>query len=97
MHVIKKKTLKEFWEHHPNSEQPLKAWYREAARARWGSWTEIKALHRSASVLKNNRVVFNINGNQYRLIIKFSFKYQIAYVRFIGTHADYDRIDADTV
>ena len=90
-------TLRAFWELHPDAEQPLKAWYEEASNASWTQPADIKAQYRSASVLKNRRVVFNIKGNDYRLIVAIAYKLQIVYVKFVGTHAAYDSVDAETV
>ena len=81
----------------PISEQPLKAWYEEATLASWTQPADIKAQYRSASVLKNRRMVFNIKGNDYRLIVAIAYKLQIVYVKFIGTHEEYDAVDAETV
>ena len=94
MRVIAKKTLREFWEKHADCEQQLTAWFRETSVAQWASPNEIKAAHPSASFLQDNRVVFNIKGNNYRLIVRISYEYQMVWVRFIGTHAEYDKIDA---
>ncbi|MFM9878789.1 MAG: type II toxin-antitoxin system HigB family toxin [Burkholderiaceae bacterium] len=97
MRVIAVSTLRAFWERHTDAEQPLKAWYEEATSARWSQPTDIKAQYRSASVLKNRRVVFNIKGNDYRLIVAIAYKLQIVYVKFVGTHKEYDAVDAETV
>lgn len=97
MRVIAVSTLRAFWEHFPDAEQPLKAWYEEATSATWTQPTDIKAQYRSASVLKNRRVVFNIKGNDYRLIVAVAYKLQIVYVKFVGTHKEYDAVDAETV
>lgn len=97
MRVIAVSTLRQFWEIHPPSEQPLKAWFDEATQAMWAQPADIKAQYRSASVLKNRRVVFNIKGNDYRLIVAIAYKLGIVYIKFIGTHAEYDKIDAETV
>lgn len=75
----------------------MEAWHQEAARADWSTPSEVKAQFRSASVLQNNRVVFHIAGNQYRLIVKINYPYRIVYIRFIGTHADYEAVDASTI
>ncbi|MFM7567107.1 MAG: type II toxin-antitoxin system HigB family toxin, partial [Betaproteobacteria bacterium] len=80
MRVIAVSTLRAFWERYPDAEQPLKAWYEEAKNATWTQRAEIKAQYRSASVLKNRRVVFNIKGNDYRLIVAIAYKLQIVYV-----------------
>ena len=97
MRVIAVSTLQDFWELHPDAEQPLKAWCQEATNASWTQPAEIKEQYRSASVLKNRRVVFNIKGNDYRLIVAIAYKLQIVYVKFVGTHKEYDAVDAETV
>jgi mRNA interferase HigB len=95
--VIAKKTLKEFWERHNDCEQQLKSWYDETIDMKWSSTRDIKALYPSASFLNDNRVVFNIKGNSYRLVVKVNYHYKMVWIRFIGTHAQYDRIDATTI
>ena len=97
MRLIALSTLKSFWLRHPDSEQALKAWHEEAVLASWTQPADIKALYRSASILKNRRVVFNIKGNDYRLIVAVAYRLQIVYVKFIGTHEEYDQIDAQTI
>ena len=97
MRVIAVSTLRAFWEKHPDAEQPLLAWYEEVLAANWQSPADIKALYRSASILKNRRVVFNIKGNDYRLVVAIAYRLQAVYVKFVGTHAEYDAIDAQTV
>lgn len=97
MKIIATRTLKSFWEQHPSAEQPLKAWVDEASKASWSSPQDIKARYRSASFIKNNRVVFNIKGNDYRLIVAIAYRVGIVYIKFVGTHAQYDAIDAATV
>jgi len=95
--IFAKSTLRQFWERHADSEQYLKTWYDTAMSANWKSPNDVKQFYASASILKNGRVVFNIKGNSYRLVVKFNFEKQWAFIRFIGTHAEYDRIDADNV
>ena len=99
MRIFSRKTLREFWElvDCTDSEQPLKAWYDEAAKANWKTPNEIKAQYKSASILKNNRVVFNIHGNKYRVIVKINYNFSAIYIRFVGTHKQYDKIDANEV
>lgn len=97
MRVIAKKILREFWERHADCEQQLTAWFRETSDAEWSSPNEIKAEYPSASFLLDNRVVFNIKGNNYRLIVRVSYEYQMVWIRFIGTHAEYDKIDATKI
>ena len=94
MRVIAKRTLREFWERHADSEQSLKSWYHESENAQWISPNDVKKHYPSASVLANNRIVFNIKGNKYRLIVKINYDFQIIWIRFIGTHAEYDKINA---
>lgn len=97
MRVIAISTLRQFWEMHSDAEQPIKAWVDEVNQAQWTQPSDIKGQYRSASILKNRRVVFNVKGNDYRLIMAIAFKLGIVYVKFIGTHADYDKINAETV
>ncbi len=97
MRVIAKSALRKFWAKHPDAEQPLRAWHAEAKSAAWKSPADIKNKYRSASILHGRRVVFNIGGNKYRLIVKINYSYQIVYIRFLGTHREYDRIDAETI
>jgi mRNA interferase HigB len=97
MRVIALKTLRLFWERHPDAQQALQAWYRDAKRATWRTPTDIRTVYRNASVVGNNRVVFNIRGNQYRLVVAINYAHGIVYIRFIGSHQDYDKIDAATI
>tara|TARA_B100000925_G_scaffold259324_1_gene214798 strand:- start:2577 stop:2837 length:261 start_codon:yes stop_codon:yes gene_type:complete len=85
LRIIAKRTLREFWEKHPNSKQQLLAWYREKLKAEWNSPTEIKQAYVSASILKNSRVVFNICGNKYRLVVEINYKRKWMFIRFVGT------------
>ncbi|RZK10742.1 MAG: type II toxin-antitoxin system HigB family toxin [Flavobacterium sp.] len=97
MRVIAKKILREFWEKHHDCEQQLKSWFQETSKAEWKNSNEIKSEYPSASIIGNDRVVFNIKGNTYRLIVKLNFDYQMVWIRFIGTHAEYDKINAKTI
>src|SRR3989442_2934186 len=97
MRIIAKSTLRAFWERHPNAEEPLLAWYRETEKADWDSPAQVKAQYRSASFVGENRVIFNIKGNDYRLVVKINYPYRVVYVRFVGTHAEYDKIDVGEV
>ena len=97
MRVIAKKILREFWEKHPDSTEPLKTWYKEASKARWNDPSVVKNQYPKASILKSGRVIFNICGNKYRLITRISYARESVFIRFIGTHSDYDNIDADTI
>lgn len=97
MRIIAKKTLREFWKKHPECEQQLKAWYREAENATWKGPNDIKNDYPSASVLENSRIVFNVKGNHYRLIVRINYSYGMVWIRFVGTHAQYDKIDATKI
>lgn len=97
MRIIAKRILRNFWKKHADSEEPLKSWYRETERSEWKNINELKREYPSASILKDNRIVYNIKGNNYRLIVKFNFEYQIGWIRFIGTHAEYNKIDANNI
>ena len=97
MKVIAVGTLRVFWERHPDAEQPLKAWYDEARHAVWGTPQDIRNRYASASFVGHNRVVFNIKGNDYRLIVAVAYRFQAIYIKLIGTHTEYNRIDAATV
>ncbi len=97
MRVIEIRTLREFYRKHADAEQPMKGWYKEAEQASWKSPHEIKKIYASASILADNRVVFNIKGNTYRLVVKFNYKYGWAWIRFVGTHAQYDKINAENI
>jgi len=100
MRVIAVSTLKAFWTRRPacrDAEAPTLAWYREVLKADWSSPDDVKRQFRTASILKDGRVVFNIAGNKYRIVAWINYPYRVLYVRFIGTHAQYDRIDAQTI
>ncbi len=97
MRVIAVKNLRDFWEIHSDAEAPLKAWLDEARAANWQSPADIKVRYASASILKSRRVVFNIKGNEYRLIVAVAYQYAAVYIKFVGTHKQYDAINADTV
>jgi mRNA interferase HigB len=97
MWVIAVRALREFWAKYPAAEQPLRAWFDEARKAGWHRPSDIKAQYRSASVLRNRRVVFSIKGNDYRLVVAVAYRLQVVYVKSVGTHAQYDAIDAETV
>lgn len=97
MRVIKRKTLSDYWEGEPASEQELRAWFKEAEHATWKTPAEIKAKYGNASILKAGRVVFNICGNNYRLVVQINYDYQVLYIRFVGSHKEYDKIDAQAI
>lgn len=100
MRVIALSTLKAFWGNDPSftdAIQPTLAWYRHVLKANWQSPAEVKEDFRNASILKDGRAVFNIAGNKYRIIVWINYAYGVVYIRFIGTHAHYDQIDAQTI
>jgi len=97
LRVIAKKILRNFWAKYPDCEQQLKAWYQEADKAYWKGPNDIKKNYPSASILENNRIVFNIKGNNYRLVVRINYPYQMVWIRFVGTHAQYDKIDATKI
>lgn len=97
MRIIAVNCLRSFWEKHLDAEQHLKSWIDEVKKATWSQPADIKRQYRNASILKNRRVVFNIKGNDYRLVVSVAYRYQAVYIKFIGTHIEYDAIAAETV
>lgn len=97
MHIVAVRFLRVFREKHPDAEQALRSWVDEAKKASWSQPAQIKEQYRSASILKNKRVVFNIKGNDYRLVVSVAYNFQAVYVKFIGTHKEYDAINVETV
>lgn len=99
MRIISRAKLKAFWQNqrYKDSENPLKAWFDEAKHANWRTPQDIKEKYRNASFIGNNRVVFNIHGNTYRLVVAMKYDFGICYIRFIGSHKQYDQIDAETI
>jgi len=95
--IISRRILREFWEKHPDASVALQAWFHDVEHASWKSPADIKAVYRNASFVANNRVVFNIKGNRYRLVVVVVYQYCLIYIRFVGTHAEYDKIDVTTV
>lgn len=97
MRVISLAKLKAFYTEDPDAGQALKAWYDEARKASWETPQQIKDQYRSASFVGQNRVVFNIHGNKYRLVVAVAYKFGAVYIKFVGTHKDYDKIDVESV
>lgn len=97
MKILSTKHLKDYWERFPETEQPLKAWLAEAQTAVWKTPQDIKSKYGTASIVTNNRVVFNIKANNHRLIVGVGYKFGWVYIKFIDTHAEYDKVDATTV
>lgn len=99
MRVIAKSTIKKLWEQpgHADAKGPLESWYEEVIKADWSTPQAIKSQYRNASICGNNRVVFNIGGNKYRLVVEMQYRAGIAWIKFVGTHAQYDLIDVETI
>ena len=100
MRIVAKRTLRRFWERsrrYADAKRALEDWHAQVRRADWATPAEVKAMYGDASILKGSRVVFNVCGNRYRLIAKINFPYRVVYIRFVGTHEEYDRVDAETV
>ena len=97
MRVISRKKLREFWEHHPEARASLESWFIDVKHVDWEKPDDIKSVYRNVSFVANNRVVFNIKGNNFRLIAAIQYKYRIVYIRFIGTHQEYDKINPENI
>ena len=97
MRIISRRILREFWIKHPDATIPLETWFHDVEQATWNGPADIKNVYRNASFIENNRVVFNIKGNHYRLVVLVIYQHGVIYIRFVGTHAEYDRIDATTI
>ncbi len=95
--IFSKGTLREFWDRYPDSEQYLKTWFDTAMSSSWKNPNDVKNTYSNASILKDSRIVFNIKGNSYRLIAKFNYEKQWIFIRFIGTHIEYDKVDANNI
>jgi mRNA interferase HigB len=97
MRIVAISTLQAFWEKHPDSKVPLQSWYAIASRAKWKTPTDIKAVYRNASFIANERVVFNIKGNDYRLVALVRYGQGLMFIRFVGSHKQYDKIDVSNI
>ncbi len=97
MRIFSRKILREFWEKHPDAQNPLQTWYLDVKHANWEKSSDIKVVYQTASFLKNNRIIFNIKGNTYRIVIVVHYKNGDVFIRFVGTHSEYDRIDANKI
>ncbi len=97
MRIISRRILRDFYEKHTDAKTPLESWFQEAVAARWNGPQDIKPRYPSADILPGNRIVFNIKGNTYRLIVKIHYNTAIVFIRFIGTHSQYDNVDAETI
>jgi len=97
MRIIARRTLREFWAQHGEAKGPLEAWYHEVKLATWSKSADIRARYPEVSILGGERAVFDICNNRYRLVVVIKYKFHVVYIRFIGTHAEYDRIDAKEI
>jgi mRNA interferase HigB len=100
MRIIAKRTLRRLWEksrRYVDAKRALEDWHAQVRNADWATPADVKATYGDASILKGSRVVFNICGNKYRLITKINFPYRVVYIRFVGTHEEYDKVDAESV
>ena len=97
MRIISKRVLREFWERYPDAQGQLESWHYEVLKADWNTPQELKQQYGTASILKDGRAVFNICGNTYRIVVWINYQFKVVYVRFVGTHEQYDNIDANTV
>ncbi|MBE2227446.1 MAG: type II toxin-antitoxin system HigB family toxin [Ignavibacteria bacterium] len=97
MRIIAKKTLRDFWIKNKDARQPLVVWYSEAKKENWKNFNDVEYFSKSASIVGNDRVVFNIKGNNYRLVVKIDFEWQVIYIKFVGTHKEYDKIDVKNI
>jgi mRNA interferase HigB len=97
MRIIAIKALRDFWDHHPSAKKSLQAWYADTRQSHWQSPNDIKKVYRNASIVANNRVVFNTKGNDYRLVAAINYNFAIVYIRFVGTHKEYDSIDVTKI
>jgi mRNA interferase HigB len=98
MNVIARKALRDFWGRYPDAEKPLSIWYEIVSKGNWSSPADLKkAFGNNVDFVGDNRVIFDIGGNKYRLIVHFAYKFKTALIKFVGTHEEYDRVDAETV
>jgi len=97
MRIVAKGTLRAFWERFREAKEPLQAWYREVEKEDWDGPARLKVKYRNASIIKGNRAVFNIKGNDYRLVVEINHQHRVVYVRFVGTHAEYDKVNVEKV
>ena len=97
MRIISRKKLREFWDIHPEARSGLESWFADVKSSNWEKPSDIKEIYRNASFIEHNRVIFNIRGNQYRLIVVVQYSFKIVFIRFVGTHEEYDEIDAKSI
>lgn len=97
MRIIARGALRKYWDTHPETEEPLKAWYADVKNSSWKKPTDLRNTYATVSPLKDNRAVFDIKGNQYRIVVRINYAKGLVFIRFIGTHAEYDKINAETI
>ncbi|WP_342087841.1 type II toxin-antitoxin system HigB family toxin [Dyadobacter sp. OTU695] len=97
MNVISFKKLKDFYELHPDSKAYLTSWFKKVRKTEWRDFNAVKADFRTADLIADNRIIFNIKGNHYRMITRISFEHKRIMIKWLGTHSEYDRIDAKTI
>lgn len=97
MQILSKSTLRDFWEREPKAKAPLTAWYKAVSKAEWNKFADVKATFRSADLVGDSRVIFDIGGNKYRVIVHVAYRFRKVLIKFVGTHKDYDAIDPETV
>jgi mRNA interferase HigB len=97
MRIISRRILREFWQKQPDSAVPLQTWFYDVENATWKNPDDIKKIYRNASFIANNRIVFNIKGNRYRLVMVVIYQHSLVYIRSIGTQNDHNRIDSTTI
>ncbi|MBN1536299.1 MAG: type II toxin-antitoxin system HigB family toxin [Anaerolineales bacterium] len=97
MRIVSRRILRDFWKKHPDAALPLQTWFHDVERANWSKPADIKSVYRNPSFIANNRIVFNIKGNHYRLVVVVVYQHGIVYIRFVGTHEEYNRIDITTI
>lgn len=97
MRIIAKRALRQFWEKHPRSKAPLILWYQLVSKADWTCWADVKEMFGSADLIGDDRIIFDIGGNKYRLVVRVSYSFRAVMIKFVGTHADYDKVNPETV
>ncbi len=95
MHILKRKTLSDFWAKYPDSKDQLSTWYKIVEKGLWQNANQLKDMFSKSSILKDNRMVFRVKS--YRMVVRFNFNFQKCFIRWVGTHDEYDKIDANTI
>ena len=97
MRLFNRATLRDFWRRHPDAQHPLRAWLAEVEKGSWTGPAEVRARYRTADFIEGDRIIFNVGGNKYRLVVHVAYEYRRVLIKFVGTHREYDRIDAETI